>query len=256
MPYLADRVKDTCTTTGTGAITLAGSAPAGFRTFASGFGASSQLVNYCIQAQTPGEWEVGQGTFNGATGLTRDTVLASSNSNALVSFSAGTKDVFSTAPAAKIVDTDSAQLVAGVKDFGEAPNFTPPNAPMRVSMSVNGWMQLPVQNKGNGASASGDICVTCDDGSDTARYIDLGINSSAYSVGTWTISGPRDSYLMANDSSITIGTDTVGKTVAVHTGGTLLANIRLKVEDTRITPFVPILNVGAQIATALAYNLP
>lgn len=94
MPRFADRVQETTTTTGTGAITLSGTAPAGRQTFAAGFGAGSSFVGYCIQGQTPGEWEVGKGTFNGTTTLTRDVVRSSSNSGALVNFSAGTKDVF------------------------------------------------------------------------------------------------------------------------------------------------------------------
>ena len=98
MPYIADRVKDTTSTTGTGAITLAGSPPSGFRTFATAFGANSSVVNYCISSAGT-EWEVGKGTFNGTTGLTRDVVEASSNANSLVNFSAGTKDVFCTAGA-------------------------------------------------------------------------------------------------------------------------------------------------------------
>lgn len=97
MPVIADRVKDTTTSTGTGAITLSGTAPTGYQTFATAFGSGSVSVGYCIAGGT--EWEVGKGTFNGTTGLTRDTVRSSSNSNALVSFSAGTKDVFVTAPA-------------------------------------------------------------------------------------------------------------------------------------------------------------
>lgn len=100
MPYIADRVKDTTTSTGTGAITLANTAPDGFRTFATAFGSASCLVGYCIAAGT--EWEVGKGVFNGTTGLTRETVRSSSNANALVNFSAGTKDVFCTASAEHI----------------------------------------------------------------------------------------------------------------------------------------------------------
>jgi hypothetical protein len=89
-----DRVKDTTTTTGTGSITLAGSAPTGFRTFASAFGTAANNVAYAIVAQSGGEWEVGIGTLSGSTTLARTRVLSSSNSNAAVNFSAGTKDVF------------------------------------------------------------------------------------------------------------------------------------------------------------------
>ena len=96
----ADRVKGTTTTTGTGAITLAGSAPTGFQTFAAAFGASAVRVPYAIVAQSGGEWEVGIGTLSGSTTLTRTVVQSSSNGNAAVNFSAGTKDVFVTIPAA------------------------------------------------------------------------------------------------------------------------------------------------------------
>jgi hypothetical protein len=95
----ADRVKDTTLSTGTGAITLAGVAPTGYQTFAAGFGASAVTVSYCIADQTGNNWEVGVGTFDGTTGLTRTTVLGSSNAGAPVAFTAGTKDVFCTAPA-------------------------------------------------------------------------------------------------------------------------------------------------------------
>lgn len=112
MPYIADRVQDTTTTTGTGTITLAGSAPTGYRTFATAFGSSSRIVDYCIDGGTTGEWEVGEGTFNGTTSLTRDRVRASSNANALVSFSAGTKNAFVTAAADLVNNSNTGYQVA------------------------------------------------------------------------------------------------------------------------------------------------
>ena len=93
---LADRVKDTTTTTGTGNITLAGSPPTGYQSFNTAFGTSNPLY-YCIEGGA--EWEVGQGYLSASTTLVRSTVLASSNSGSAVSFSAGTKNVFSTMPA-------------------------------------------------------------------------------------------------------------------------------------------------------------
>jgi hypothetical protein len=93
----ADRVKDSTTTTGTGNVTLSGTAPTGFQSFNTAFGVGP-IFNYVIVGSS-GEWEVGIGSLSGATTLVRSTVLASSNSNALVSFSAGTKEVFCTIPA-------------------------------------------------------------------------------------------------------------------------------------------------------------
>jgi hypothetical protein len=96
-------VRESSTSTGTGAIVLGG-APTGFATFAQRFLVSTNAVAFCIEGvnadgtQT-GQWEVASGTFDGTTGLTRETVFASSNGGSLVNFSAGTKNVFSTAPA-------------------------------------------------------------------------------------------------------------------------------------------------------------
>lgn len=96
MPKLADRVKESSTTTGTGAFTLAG-AVAGYRAFSTAF-SDADVVYYFIVNGT--EWEVGYGAFTLAgTTLARTTVLASSNANALVNFSAGTKEVFCILPA-------------------------------------------------------------------------------------------------------------------------------------------------------------
>jgi len=92
-----DRVKETTTTTGTGNVTLAG-AVAQFEAFSPNY-AVNEVIPYAIVGQTGTEWEVGLGTLSGATTLVRTQVLQSSNADALVSFAAGTKDVFATAPA-------------------------------------------------------------------------------------------------------------------------------------------------------------
>ena len=96
---LANRVKETTTTTGTGAVTLAG-ASTGFQSFA--IIGNTNTTYYTIAGQTGNEWEVGIGTYS-TTGptLTRTTVLANSSATqpSALSFSAGTKDVFVTYPA-------------------------------------------------------------------------------------------------------------------------------------------------------------
>lgn len=95
----ADRVKEATATTGTGTVTLTGAAPAGYRTFASAL-ASGDTCYYAMALGA--EWEVGLGAFTTAGNtLARTTVLASSNANAAVNFSAGNKDVFITAAGAQ-----------------------------------------------------------------------------------------------------------------------------------------------------------
>ena len=104
---VADRVRETTTTTGTGTLDLAG-AVSGFRTFVSGIG-DGNVTYYAIVHRTSAEFEIGIGTVTDASTdtLSRTTVLSSSNSNSAVSFSAGTKDVFCTQPASKAVFEDN-----------------------------------------------------------------------------------------------------------------------------------------------------
>lgn len=91
-----DRVKETTTTTGTGNITLAG-AVSQFQSFSSRYAVGAPFY-YAIVGQSGTEWEVGVGTLSGATTLVRTTVLESSNADAAVNLSAGTKDIFTTIP--------------------------------------------------------------------------------------------------------------------------------------------------------------
>ena len=98
---LADRVRETTTTVGTGTVTLAG-AVTGFQSFA--VVGNGNTTYYTIAGQGTAEWEVGIGTYTSVgTTLARTTVLASSNAGSLVTFSAGTKDVFVTYPAGRSV---------------------------------------------------------------------------------------------------------------------------------------------------------
>ena len=109
-----DRVKEISTTIGTGTLTLGGN-QTGFETFLAGIGASNTTY-YAIYNQDTNEWEVGLGTLNaGATTLARTTVITSSNSDNLVDFTSGTKDVFCTLPASKAVYLDADGKAVGVE---------------------------------------------------------------------------------------------------------------------------------------------
>ena len=102
-----DRVKETSTTTGTGAMTFAG-ATSGFETFAAGIGNSNTTYYAIVNTTTPTEWEVGLGTLAGdSSTITRTTPISSSNSDSAVDFGAGTKEIFCTLPASKAAIRDS-----------------------------------------------------------------------------------------------------------------------------------------------------
>lgn len=92
-----DRVLETSTTTGTGALTLAG-AVTGFRAFGSVMTSPSDTCWYALWAvdsngNATGDYEEGLGTYSAANTLTRTAVLESSNAGAAVNLSAGTKYV-------------------------------------------------------------------------------------------------------------------------------------------------------------------
>ena len=98
-----DRVKETSTTTGTGTLNLAG-AVQDFEGFVAGIG-TGNTTYYAIELNSANDWEVGIGTVTDATPdtLSRDTIISSSNGDAAVNFSAGTKNVFCTLPAKKTI---------------------------------------------------------------------------------------------------------------------------------------------------------
>jgi hypothetical protein len=123
---LADRVKETTTTAGTGTVTLDGAAT-GFQSFA--VVGNGNTTFYTIAGQTSNEWEVGVGTYTSSgTLLARTTVLSNSAGTqpSALSFSAGTKDVFVTYPAGYAVAStnvgSSGQLLTS-NGTGVAPTF-------------------------------------------------------------------------------------------------------------------------------------
>jgi hypothetical protein len=106
-----DRVKETTTTTGTGAFALGG-AVQGFETFGTGIG-NNNTTYYAIFNPGTSEFEVGLGTLDAdSSDLARTTVISSSNSDNAVNFTAGTKDIFCTMPASKAVIEDASNNVA------------------------------------------------------------------------------------------------------------------------------------------------
>ena len=114
-----DRVKESSTTSGTGAIALAGVVQ-GYETFSAGIGNDNETY-YAIYEQGTSNWEVGRGTLDGTSAnLARTEVLSSSNSDAAVNFTGGTLDVFCTLPASKAVYLDASGNPVGAASSGFA----------------------------------------------------------------------------------------------------------------------------------------
>ena len=113
---IADRVKETTITTGTGSLTLAG-AEAGFQAFDTVMN-TADTCYYRISQQVAGQWETGLGTFTAPSTLARTTPDDGSAATP-VNFTAGTKDVVITFPG----DPASARLSIGAAPL-DSPVFT------------------------------------------------------------------------------------------------------------------------------------
>lgn len=136
MPAPKDLVQEVSVSTGTGNFTL--SAVDGFVRFSDathGFGTGgTDVFDYFIAHQTEPEWERGTGHMSDADTLVRDTVIKSTNANAAVSFSAGTKDVVNDVPASRQFHTDAASKTTPVDaDSVALVDSEASNAPKRVT---------------------------------------------------------------------------------------------------------------------------
>jgi len=195
---LADRVKDTTTTTSTGTITLSGTAPIGFQNF-SVIG-DGNTTYYTIAGQGTSEWEVGIGTYTSSgTTLSRTTVLASSNSGSLVNFSAGTKDVFVTYPAERSVNLSSAALTSGRVPYAttngllvDASTLTFDGTGMGLGSNPNTATKLNVAGSLTGATTGYGVLInpTVQPDVTATVYLSRSQMSTAANGGTpYTISG-------------------------------------------------------------------
>ena len=175
-----DRVKETTTTTGTGAVSLGG-AVTGFETFAAGIG-NSNTVYYCIAHQDQAEFEVGLGTLDGdSSDLTRTTVISSSNSDSAVDFSAGTKDVFCTIPASKLIFEDANNDATIGRNLTVTGDLTITGDDITMNTNNSGAALIGDGTNFNPVAISGDITIAANGTAaiGSGVIVNADINSSA-----------------------------------------------------------------------------
>jgi len=182
---IADRVRETTTTTGTGTINLGG-AVTNFETFAANL-SNSDTTYYAIVDNTNGAFEVGLGTFSTGSPntLARTTPIASSNSNSAVNFGAGTKDVFITLPASKNFFKDASGSINENLVFGDS-----------TELQFGAGTDLKILHTGSvnqivGSGSDGEIQIQAhsvkilDNGGNLqASFSTTGSESALYHIGT------------------------------------------------------------------------
>ena len=109
-----------------------------------------------------------------------------------------------------------------------------PNTTIQGNGDLDDYLQINITNTNAGTSASSDIVATNDIGTAVSNYIDMGINSSGYANPSYDIGGPNDGYLYINGGDLSIGTQTAGKIIKLHTGDTTSTAERMRITDTNM----------------------
>ena len=213
---LKDRVKETTTTTGTGAITLAG-AVSNFQTFTSVL-SNADTTYYAIIDDTNNEFEVGLGTFaSSGTTLTRTTIIESSNSGSAVNLGNGTKQVVMTYPAEKSVFLDAnnhVELTGGAISLKNAGSQSRIDFYCESSNAHYARLQAPAHSDFSGnvtitlPATTGTIALTSDI---TSQDLDATTDSGTIDVllgsETLTVAGGSGISTSATGTTITVAGD-------------------------------------------------
>ena len=181
---LADRVKETSTTTGTGTYTLAG-AVAGFEPFTT-IGNGNTTYYACTLGS---DFEVGIGTYTASgTTLARTTILQSTNNDNAVDWGAGEKTIFCTQPAEKAVFRDASGHIIALDGRNltnlSAGNLTGTVANARLDQQLQDVAGLAVTNGnfivGDGSNfvAESGSTARTSLGLGTASVLDTGISNT------------------------------------------------------------------------------
>lgn len=193
----ADRVFETSVTTGTGTYALAG-AVVGYRAFST-ICSNNDTVEYVA---TDGvNWEIGLGTWTTGNSLARTSVYASSNANAAVNWTTGTRNIWLDIPAHFFnTSTGSGNLV-----FATSPTLNQPNL---VGTTTN-------NNAAAGSVGEYVTSVVLTPGSSISTGTAINVTSISLTAGDWDVrtavayaastSSPAFTYIMssANTTSAT-----------------------------------------------------
>jgi len=185
---IKDRVLETCSSPGTGAVTLLG-AVTGYQSFSGAFSSTNGTTTYyAIADQGGANWEVGLGTWNTGNTFTRNTVLASSNGGSTVNFASGTQNIFCTYPSEKAIYIDSSGNTY-VPNLGATTQST--GAFTSVTASADITVHGLTVGLGGGSVSTNTVA-----GTSSLQANTSGANNTAigYSAGYNNTTGARNSF--------------------------------------------------------------
>lgn len=164
---IADRVRESSSTQGAGTITMTGSQD-NYQTFASAVG-TGNTCRYCIvNSNSTDQWEVGLGTITVSgitTYLSRDTIEASSNLNAVVTLTAGTKLVTLVFTAAELVSLTSIDAQVSAQIASVDARITSVNTNVVHDPGGNGFVVRTAQTSSVNRTLTAGTFVTITNGS-------------------------------------------------------------------------------------------
>jgi hypothetical protein len=101
--------------------------------------------------------------------------------------------------------------------------------------SIDNYLQLNIQNSSSGSSASSDLVATANNGTETTGYVNLGINSSAYSSSGIT-GGINNAYLYSTGNDFIIGNSTDDKSLIFYTSTAGTSTERMRITTAGLIP--------------------
>ena len=114
---------------------------------------------------------------------------------------------------------------SGIFSNGSVSAISLLNNPLSVVGSGNSYVQLNIQNRASGTTATADLVITANNGTDNSNFINLGINNSGYNDPAFSNGSGLDGYLFVNGGSLDIGTQTSGTHIEFHVEGTTLDKV-------------------------------
>ncbi len=233
---ISDRILETWTGTGTGALTLAG-AVTGFVTFGSQY-ADADTVFYVIENPGTAEWEIGEGTMaSSGASLQRTTQIASSNAGSLVNFTSGIKLVFCNPPAIRLA-TQTGQGTDTAVPFYDSRGQLTSNAGFLYSVSTStqtvqhiratGSLGYPVGTGGLATqltSKSTAVVLAKITGELTTHNSSLPANTSVSFIYTNSLIAAGDHVLVSHISGGTVGAYNANALAAAGSATITLRNL-------------------------------